>query len=75
MNNRSALVMFFLLLFLVVPIAILFVFTGCKGAKSVEEPNETVLYVVMSSKISSFAPGDIGDYPTSRVAGQFFECL
>ena len=71
MNGRSGVItlLFFVLL------AISFGISGCSKMPSGEEPNEMVLYVVMTSKIASFDPGDIGDAPSARVAGQFFECL
>jgi oligopeptide transport system substrate-binding protein len=71
MNGRAGVItlLFFVLL------AILFSFAGCNKMPSGEDPNEMVLYTVMTSKIAGLDPGDIGDAPSARVAGQFFECL
>jgi oligopeptide transport system substrate-binding protein len=71
MNGRAGVItlLFFVLL------AILFSFAGCSKMPSGEDPNEMVLYTVMTSKIAGLDPGDIGDAPSARVAGQFFECL
>ncbi len=71
MNGRSGVItlLFFVLL------AISFGISGCSKMPSGEDPNEMVLYTVMTSKIAGFDPGDIGDAPSARVAGQFFECL
>jgi len=56
-------------------IAAVFTLAGCDGSSSGEEPNEMVLYSVMTSKIAGFDVSDIGDYPSARVVGQIFECL
>ncbi len=62
-------------LLIILLISLLLISGGCSSSPSDEEPNEMVLYVVMTSKIAGFDVSDIGDYPSARVVGQIFECL
>ncbi len=48
---------------------------GCGRSPSESDPNESVLYAILPTKITGFDPGNIGDAVTAKVAGQIFECL